>query len=70
MRKKRNLVLSQATAFIITSLSFIAALAWNEAFQNLFRSLFGKSSTIISQFVYAGMVTIVAALLVLYLKKV
>lgn len=43
-----------------TSFGLVAALAWNSAITELFKEVFGKASGLVSLFLYAAIVTIVA----------
>lgn len=59
---------SEMLVFISTSLSYVAALAWNEAFRTLFQYYFEKGEWShlkeISTFIYAIAVTFIAILFV------
>ncbi|MBU1148508.1 hypothetical protein KKI23_00280 [Patescibacteria group bacterium] len=52
-----------------TAFGLVAALAWNGAITGLFNKLFGERSNLISLFVYAVIVTIVAVLVTSKLGK-
>lgn len=52
-----------------SAFGLVAALAWNEAIQSLFRRIFGEASGIISLFVYAVAVTVIAVWVTLRLGK-
>ena len=55
-----NLAVLKRTYDLLTSaLSFVAALAWNDAIQSLFLRIFGASSTIIAKFLYAIILTVI-----------
>jgi len=53
-----------------SAFGLVAALAWNEAIQTLFKEIFGKASGIISLFVYAIIVTIAAVIVTSRLGKI
>jgi len=52
-----------------TAFGLVAALAWNAAIIELFKKIFGQASGIISLFVYAVVVTILAVLVTSRLGK-
>ncbi len=52
-----------------TGFGLVAALAWNEAIKALFSEIFGKTSGIISLFVYAIIVTFIVVLVTKKLGK-
>ncbi len=53
-----------------SAFGLVAALAWNEAIQTLFKEIFGKAGGIISLFVYAVAVTVVAVIVTSRLGKI
>ncbi|MEK7557644.1 MAG: DUF5654 family protein [Patescibacteria group bacterium] len=56
--------------FIITAFGLVAGLAWNEAIQALINSLFSISkNTILAKFIYAILMTLILALITIYLAK-
>jgi len=56
---------------ILAGFGLVAALAWNDAIQNLFNVLFPKgSSGLIGKFIYAFIVTVILAIISLQLKKI
>jgi uncharacterized membrane protein required for colicin V production len=52
-----------------TAFGLIAALAWNEAITALFRKVFGEASGLISLFIYAIIVTVIAVFVTSRLGK-
>jgi hypothetical protein len=70
-RKKRSLehkeketltaeVLDKFAQLITTALGLVAALAWNDAIQNLFNQYLGSAGAeLLSKFLYAGLVTLI-----------
>ena len=53
-------VLDKFSEFIITALELVAALAWNEAIQQLFTQLYGEAGgAIAAKFGYAVIITLV-----------
>jgi len=55
---------------ILAGFGLVAALAWNDAIQTLFKVLFPKSEGVIGKFVYAVIVTILIVFISLHLKKI
>ena len=52
-----------------TGFGLVAALAWNEAIKTLFSEVFGKTSGIISLFIYAILVTFIVVIVTKKLGK-
>jgi hypothetical protein len=52
-----------------TAFGLVAALAWNEAIKNLFATIFGERAGIISLFVYAALVKVIAVMVTNRLGK-
>jgi len=55
---------------VIASLGLIAALAWDEALRHLFEIIFGASGTLAEQLSYAVIITVIAAVISVYLGKI
>jgi hypothetical protein len=52
-------ILDKFSELITTALGLVAALAWNEAIQQLFTQLFGEAGgALAAKFFYAGLVTL------------
>lgn len=69
-KKKDDLrlqVLEKLSALATAAFGLVAALAWNDAIQSLFKVLFGEQSTLIAKFVYALLVTVVVVAVTLKL---
>lgn len=62
-------ILEQTQRLSTASLGLVAALAWNDAVQALFRELFGTQSGLIAKFFYAGLVTILVVTVTVRLSK-
>lgn len=57
--------------FIITALSLVAGLAWNEAIQSLINNFFKlNKNSILAKFVYAIFLTLVLTLITIYLARI
>ncbi|PIP60547.1 hypothetical protein COX00_02650 [Candidatus Uhrbacteria bacterium CG22_combo_CG10-13_8_21_14_all_47_17] len=55
----RLMVLERTYVLLTSAMSFVAALAWNDAIQSLFRQIFGTAASIYAKFFYAIIVTVV-----------
>lgn len=55
---------------IATAFSFVAALAWNEAIKTLISDLIPRGQGVISLFIYAAIVTVVAIVIGMRLLKI
>ncbi|MDD5040232.1 MAG: DUF5654 family protein [Patescibacteria group bacterium] len=53
-----------------TAFGLVAALAWNGAITELFKAVFGKTSGVVSMFVYAIVVTVVVVTITAKLGKI
>lgn len=53
-------VVEKLAALITAAFGLVAALAWNNAIQSIFQSIFGEASSIIAMLAYAILVTILA----------
>lgn len=54
---------------VIGGFSLVAALAWNDAIQALFKSIFGEFNQLWAKFIYALLVTLMAAIIVAKLER-
>jgi len=54
---------------ILAGFGLVAALAWNDAIQTLFRVLFPKSEGVIGKFIYAILITALVVIISLQLRK-
>lgn len=58
-------------AVLITgAFTFVAGLAWNEAIQSLIAKYISSGKTVLSQLVYAVIITIVAILVIIQINKI
>ncbi|MEK6894625.1 MAG: DUF5654 family protein [Nanoarchaeota archaeon] len=48
----------------------IAALAWNDAIQAIFKQIFGERSSVVAMILYAILVTIVAVIVTLWIGRI
>ena len=57
--------------FVITALSLVAGLAWNEAIQSLINNFFTlNKNSVLAKFVYAVVMTLVLVVITIYLSRV
>ena len=71
--KKQNLkleVLGKLSDLITAGLGLVAALAWNDAIQELFKKLFGAQSTVLAKFLYAIVITVLIVYITIKLGKI
>ena len=54
---------------VIAALGLIAALAWDDALKHLFENLFGGAGSLPEQFLYAGIITVLAAAVSVWLGR-
>ncbi len=52
-------VVKRTYDLLTAALTFVAALAWNDAIQSLFQTIFGPASTLAAKFIYAIILTII-----------
>jgi predicted PurR-regulated permease PerM len=76
-RDTGKIFLATTTSLITSAFALVAALAWNDAIQDLFKDIFPPSEAanqvttpqVISAFGYAVVVTIIVVLVIFYLTK-
>lgn len=61
--------MSRLITIVIAGLGLIAALAWDEALKHLFKVLFPNEATFASDILYAVIITLLATIVSLYLRK-
>jgi cation transporter-like permease len=62
-------ILEKLAALITAAFGLVAALAWNEAIQAIFREVFGEASDIVAMIVYAVIVTIIAVIATILIAR-
>ncbi len=62
-------ILDKMSSLVTAGFGLVAALAWNDAIKALFEIIFPKTSTIIAQFVYAIIITVVIVIITIKLGK-
>ena len=66
---KKNII-EKLAALITVAFGLVAALAWNEAIQTIFKELFGEAGSIGAMLFYAIIVTIIAVLATIWIGKI
>lgn len=65
----RLLVLERTTELLTAALSLVAALAWNDAIQSLFKQIFGEAGSLYVKFAYAIFITALIVFISMRLTK-
>jgi uncharacterized membrane protein YidH (DUF202 family) len=63
-------VIEKIAALITAAFGLVAALAWNEAIQEIFRLVFGEQSGVWAMIAYAVIVTIIAVVVTIWIGRV
>lgn len=63
-------VIEKIAALVTAAFGLVAALAWNNAIQAVFVSIFGEASNITAMLSYAVIVTIIAVIVTIYIGRV
>ncbi|MBU1036652.1 hypothetical protein KKF32_01275 [Patescibacteria group bacterium] len=63
-------LMSKISTLFLGALGLVAALAWNDAVQALFRVIFKEQSSIIAKFAYAVVITIIVVLVSWKIMKI
>jgi uncharacterized membrane protein YidH (DUF202 family) len=66
---KKELV-EKIEVLVTGAFGLVAALAWNEAIQNIFKHIFGQASSIPAMLSYAIVVTIIAVIATVWINRV
>jgi len=62
-------ILDKMSSLVTAGFGLVAALAWNDAIKALFSVIFPKTSTIIAQFIYAIVITVIIVIITIKLGK-
>ena len=62
MNNFRKTMFDRIVTLLVAGLSFVAALAWNDAVQAVFQELFPHQGSLMAKFIYAIFVTMAVAL--------
>ncbi|MFA4960139.1 MAG: DUF5654 family protein [Candidatus Pacearchaeota archaeon] len=63
-------VIEKLAALITAAFGLVAALAWNDAIQKIFRTIFGEQSSILAMIFYAFVVTVIAVMATIWIGKI
>lgn len=66
---KKDLI-EKLTALVTAAFGLVAALAWNDAIQTIFKTIFGEASSIIAMLTYALIVTVIAVWVTIRLGQI
>lgn len=66
----RLAILKRTSELMTAALSLVAALAWNDAIQSLFKLIFGEAASLIAKFIYAVAITVLVVFAVTRLAKI
>jgi len=66
----RLTVVQKTLELMTAAFSLVAALAWNDAIQTLFTSIFGTAGNIVAKFIYAVVITAIVVWIGLKLSKI
>ena len=56
----KNEIIEKIAALATAAFGLVAALAWNDAIQTIFKKIFGDASSISAMIVYAVVITVIA----------
>ncbi len=70
IEETRRAAKEKMITLILAGFGLVAALAWNDAIQTLFKSLFPQNQEIIGKFVYAFLVTLIVVVISLQLQRI
>jgi hypothetical protein len=73
LAEKQNLkleILEKIADLVTVGLGLVAALAWNDAIQELFKTIFGTQSTLLAKFLYAAIITVIIVYITIKLGRV
>lgn len=63
-------VIEKIAALVTAAFGLVAALAWNTAIQEIFKSIFGSASSIPAMLGYAVVITIIAVVATVWIGRV
>lgn len=62
-------VIEKLVALITAAFGLVAALAWNEAIQSIFKQFSGGRDNLLAMLIYAIVVTIIAVIITIWVSK-
>ena len=69
-KETQKAIKEKMLTLILAGFGLVTALAWNDAIQTLFNTLFPNSNGLIGKFIYALIVTCIVVIISLQLKKI
>lgn len=69
IKKTNKNIALQSFGLISSAFVLVAALAWNDLIKELINTYLNAGSGLVSRFIYAGIVTLIAAIVTIHLNK-
>ncbi|MDP2665549.1 MAG: DUF5654 family protein [bacterium] len=63
-------IVEKLSILITSAFGLVAALAWNSAIQQIFKTFFGEASSITAMLAYATVITVIAVVATIWIGKV
>ena len=63
-------IIEKLSVLITSAFGLVAALAWNNTVQTIFKKVFGTTEGIVPTLIYAVVVTIIAVIMVVWVGKI
>lgn len=70
IKKTQQEAKEKMATLILAGFGLVAALAWNDAIQTMFKVLFPRSEGVIGKFIYAILITVIVVIVTLQLKRI
>jgi len=70
LTEARKAAKEKMVTLILAGFGLVAALAWNDAIQSLFKAFFPQNQELIGKFIYAVIVTLIVVIISLQLQKI
>ena len=70
MAKMKKEVIQKLATLSAAAFGLVAALAWNQAIQEIFKQFFGTKAQLTSMILYAIFVTVIAVVVTIWIGKV
>jgi cell division protein FtsX len=65
----KEIMIDKLSALAAAAFGLVAALAWNNAIQEVFKQFFGTAQTLWAMIGYAALVTVIAVLITIWIGK-
>jgi hypothetical protein len=70
IKETKKEVKEKILTLILAGFGLVAALAWNDAIQTLFKVFFPESEGVVGKFIYAAIVTVIIVFISSHLRKI